>query len=77
MCALACGITFDYKAFEELVDLHTTQSQARESDFIHTLLWSLQKHNLELFNLVDIVIDGMPSITGCKNGTVALLYKHM
>jgi hypothetical protein len=35
--------------------------QVKGSDFIQALLYSLQKHNLELSKLVGIVTDGAPS----------------
>jgi hypothetical protein len=76
MCVFACGVTSDFEMFEEHVNLHSIQGQTKGLDFILALLYSLQKHNLELSKLGGIVTGGVPSVIGSKNGMVSL-YKHM
>jgi len=56
------GITSDFEVSEELLDLHLMQGQTQGSDCIQALLCSLQRHNLEIPELVGIVTDGAPSI---------------
>jgi hypothetical protein len=41
------------------------------------LLHSLGNHTLELPRLVGTVNGFAPSVNGCKNGTVSVLYKNM
>jgi hypothetical protein len=68
MCIFACGVTPDFEVFVELVDLHSMQDQTEGSHFIQALLCNLQKHDLELSKLPDIVTDGAPSMIGSKMG---------
>jgi hypothetical protein len=77
MRIFANGITADFKVFEEAVGLHSLQGWTMGSDFSEALLCSLQKHNLELCKLVDIITDGASSVIGSKNGAVSFLYKNM
>jgi hypothetical protein len=65
-CIFARGVTSDFEAFEELVDLLSTQGQTKGSDFSQALLCSLQKQNLELPKLVCTVTDGVSSTAGSK-----------
>jgi len=52
------------------------QGQAKGSDFIKVLPCSTKKHNLELPIFVGIVTDGVPPMTGYKNGTVSSLQTY-
>jgi len=52
--------------FEEFVDVHSETGHTEGSDFIQTLLCSVQKHKVEISELVGIVTDSTPSVIGSK-----------
>jgi len=52
ICIFARDVRSDFEVFEEHGDLHSMQGHTKGCDFIHALLYSLQKHNPELCNLV-------------------------
>jgi hypothetical protein len=76
MCLFARGVTFDSEVLEKLVDRHLTARQTNNPDIIQALLSSLQKHNLEVSKLVDIVTDCYPCITGLQVACVSF-YKNL
>jgi hypothetical protein len=66
----AQSVTSNCELCEEIVDLHSMLH------FVHTLLYSLQHHYLELSKLVCRHTAGASCMIGSKSGMV-LIYKYM